>query len=227
MRIAKMDKIRNNLMKHSSIGGANMRYFKSYYLFIVITLLLTGCVGVETEKSPSNSKLTIESYNMSEKETLLISKTGVEQIKFFKLNGTLKEDDDLQFSVEVFENGKFKEELLKTWDELETKYNDSLISFGIIDNRDEEHSLKLLNGIPSGLATTFYSNNMTTSSFGLLIDRKMTLEKNKPIYLTAWLGTTKNELRSGGGTTGELPQGIEEAELAFIYKVLWTDKEKK
>ncbi|WP_231630228.1 hypothetical protein [Lysinibacillus sp. ZYM-1] len=66
-----------------------MRYFKSYCLFIVITLLLTGCAGVEAEKSPSNSKLTTESYNMSEKETLLISKTGVEQIKFFKLNGTL------------------------------------------------------------------------------------------------------------------------------------------
>lgn len=204
-----------------------MHYFKSCCLFIVITLLLTGCAGVETEKSPSNSKLTIESYNMSQKETLLISKTGVEQIEFFKLNGTLKEDDDLQFSVEVFENGKFKEELLKTRDELETKYNDSLISFGIIDNRDEDHSLKLLNGIPSGVATTFYSNNMTISSFGLLIDGKMTLEKNKPIYLTAWLGTTKNTLSSDGARTGELPLGIEEAELAFIYKVLWTDKEKK
>ena len=50
---------------------------------------------------------------MSEKERLLISKTGVEQIEFFKLNGTLKEEGDLQFSVEVFEKGKFKEELLQ------------------------------------------------------------------------------------------------------------------
>ncbi|MEO4052448.1 hypothetical protein [Solibacillus sp. CAU 1738] len=89
---------------------------------------------------------------MSEKERLLISKTGVEQIEFFKLNGTLKEDDDLQFSVEVFEKGKFKEELLKTWDGPETKYKDSLISFGISDTRDEDHSLKLINGIPTGLA---------------------------------------------------------------------------
>ena len=201
-----------------------MRYFKGYCLFIVIILLLTGCAGVEAGKSPSNSKLTIESYNISEKEALLISKTGVEQIEFFKLNGTLKEDEDLQFSVDVFENGKFKEELLKTWGELETKYNDSLISFGIIDNIDEVHSLKLLSGIPSGLATTLYPNNMTMSSFRLLIDEKMTLEKNKPIYLTALLNTTKNELSSGGGTTGELPQGIEEAELAFLYKVLWTEK---
>lgn len=208
-----------------------MRHFKGYCLFIIFTLLLTGCVGVEKsvekEKSPSNTKITIESYNMSEKERLLISKTGVERIEFFKLNGTLKKDDDLQFSVEVFEKGKFKEELLQTWDAPETKYKDSLISFGISDTRDEGHSLKLINGIPTGLATTFYSNNMTSSSFSKLLDEKMTLEKNKPIYLVAWLGTTKNGLSSGGGENGELPPGIEESELAFLYKVLWTDKEKK
>lgn len=204
-----------------------MRHFKGYCLFIIFTLLLTGCSGVEKEKSPSKTKITIESYNMSEKERLLISKTSVERIEIFKLNGTLKEDDDLQFSVEVFEKGKFKKELLKTWDEPVTKYKDSLISFGIIDTRDEDHSLKLINGIPTGLATTFYSNNMTSSSFSKLIDEKMTLEKNKPIYLVAWLGTTKNGLSSGGRENGELPRGIKDSELAFVYKVLWTDKEKK
>ena len=189
--------------------------------------MLTGCAGVEKEKSPSNMKITIESYNMSEKERLLISKTGVEQIEFFKLNGTLKEEGDLQFSVEVFEKGKFKEELLKTWDGPKTKYKDSLISFGISDIRDEDHSLKLINGIPSGLSTTNYSNNMTSSSFSKLVGEKVTLEKNKPVYLAAWLGTTKSELSSGGGENGEIPSGIEKTELAFLYKVLWTEKEKK
>ena len=210
-----------------------MRYFKSRYLFIIFVLLLTGCAGVEKEKplekekSPLNTEITIESYNMSEKETLLISKTGVGQIEFFKLNGTPKEDDELQFSVEVFKNGKFKEELLKTWDGTETKYQDSFISFGISDIENEEDSLKLITGTPSGLATTIYSNNMTSSSFGKLVDEKVTLEKNKPVYLVAWLGTTKYELSSGGGGNGELPLGIEETELTFLYKVLWTDKEKK
>lgn len=202
-----------------------MRHFKGYCFFIMFTLLLTGCAGVE--KSPSTTKLTIEPYNMSDQERLLISKTGVEQIEFFTLNGTLKEDDDLQISVEVFEKGKSKVELLKTWDEIETNYKDSLISFGISDSTDEDPSSKLINGIPSGLATTFYPNNMTTSTFSKLIDEKVTLEKNKPIYLAGWLGTTKNELRSSGVVNGELPPGIEEAELAFLYKVLWTDKEKK
>ena len=92
---------------------------------------------------------------------------------------------------------------------------------------DEDHSLKLITGIPSGLASTIYPNNMTSSSFSKLVGEKITLEKNKPVYLAAWLGTTKNGLRSGEGENGELPAGIEEAELAFLFKVLWTDKEKK
>ena len=67
---------------------------------------------------------------------------------------------------------------------------------------------------------------MTSSSFGKLVGGKVTLEKNKPVYLAAWLGTTKNKLSFGGGNKGELPSGIEEAELTFLYKVIWTDKEK-
>ena len=209
-----------------------MRHFKSRYLFIIFALLLTVCVSVEKEKplekekSPLTTQITIESYNMSEKENLLISKTGVGQIEFFKLNGTPKEDDELQFTVEVFKNGKFKEELLKTWDGPETKYQDSFISFGISDIENEGPSLKLITGTPTGNATTVYSNNMTSSSFSKLVSEKVILEKNKPVYLAAWLGTTKNELSSGKGKNGELPSGIEEAELTFLYKVIWTDKEK-
>ena len=213
-------------MKYQLQGGSKMRHFKGYCFLIVFALLLTGCAGEEKEKSPSNTKLTIESYNMSDKETLLISKTGVEQIGFFKLNGTLKEEDDLQFSVEVYEKGKFKEELLKTMGETEPKFKDTLISFGISDNGDEDNTIKLLNGVPSGLATTIYSNNMTGYSFTNLVDEKVTLEKNKPIYLAAWLGTTNYSLSSAIGGNGVLPSGIEESELGFIYKVLWTDKEK-
>lgn len=209
-----------------------MRNLIGYCLFIIFTLLLTGCEGVEKEKplekkkSPLNTHINIESYKMSEKESLLISKTGVGEIEFFKLNGTPKKDDELQFSVEVYENGKFKEELLKTWDGPETKYQDSFISFGTSGIENEGQPLKLITGTPSGLASTIYSNNMTSSSFRKLVGEKVTLEKNKPVYLAAWLGTTKNEMSFGGGENGELPSGIEEAELAFLYKVLWTDKEK-
>ena len=99
----------------------------------------------------------------------------MKQIEFFKLNGTLKEEDDLQFSVEVYENGKFKEELLKSWGVIETKYKDSFISFGISDLRNEEHSIKLLSGIPSGVVTKFYSNNMTGNAFRKLVGKKVSV----------------------------------------------------
>ena len=208
-----------------------MRNFIGCYLFIIFTLLLTGCVSVEKEKVKEkplpNAKIIIEPYNMSEKERLLISKTGVEQIEFFKLEGDLKEDDDLQFAVEVYENGKFKEELLTTSDEPKTKYEDSIISFGISNINPENLSLKLITGTPSGLVTANYSNNMTSSSFSKLVSEKVTLEKNKPVYLVAWVGTTKNELSSVGSENGELPADIEEAEVALLYRMIWIDKEKK
>lgn len=203
-----------------------MRFLKGSCLFMIFTLLLTGCTDAERKISSSNNKITIEPYGLSEKESLLISKTDVGHIEYFNLNGSLKEEDDLQFSVEVYENGKFKEELLKSWDEPETNYKDSFLSFGISDIDDENHTFKLINGIPSGLATTKYSNNMTSASFSRLVGSKVTLEKNKPVYLVVWQGTTNNELHSVGSENGELPEGLEETELAFLYKVLWTDKDK-
>lgn len=63
--------------------------------------MLTGCVDEGKEKSPSKTELKIESYSLSEKEKVLISKTGVQHIEFFKLNGTLKEEDDLQSKRKV------------------------------------------------------------------------------------------------------------------------------
>lgn len=199
-----------------------MQGFKRYYSLVILILLLSGCAGVEKDIPSSNAKITIEPYKISENESLLISKTGVENIEFFKLNGTLPEEDDLQFSVEVYEKGKLKEELLKSWGVNEKKYQESFISFGV---SDPNRSLKLLSGIPSGIASTTYSSSMTSSSLSNLISENVKLTKNKPVYLAAWLGTTKNELLTVESENGEFPTGgLEEAELAFLYKVLWTDK---
>lgn len=199
-----------------------MKYFKEFCLFILVAILLVGCA--EDEKTPSNTKLTIEPYTLNEKESMLVSKTGISHIDYFQLNGTLKEKEDLEFSVEVYENGKLKEELLKTWGELETHYKDSIISAGISNMGNEEYSLKLVYGVPTGHVETFYSDTMTASSFGKLIDEKITLEKNKPIYLAAWIGTTKDSLRSGGVGNGELPSRLEEAEQAIVFKMVWTNR---
>jgi hypothetical protein len=202
-----------------------MRCFKRSSLFAILVLLLTGCTSLD--KISFSAKLTIEPYNMSEHESLLISKSGVGHIGFFKLNGTLGEDDDLEFSVEVFENGKFKEELLKSWGAVDKKYKDSLISFGMSDFQGQDDSvkfMKLISGIPSGLATTSYPNDMTASSFGKLVGKKITMKKNEPVYLVVWAGTTTNSLRTIGSENGELPENIGEYETALLYKVVLTDK---
>ena len=185
-------------------------------------MLFAGCTGEET--APSKTKLTIEPYNISDQEMILVSKTDVMDIEFFELNGTLKEEDDLQFSVEVFEKGKLKEEILKSRGEIQTKFKDTIISFGVGDRNGKNKSLKLINGLPSGLATKYYSNDMTLTSISKLIEGKITLEKNTPIYLAVWLGTKKEELSSGVDSNEEILQAIKDTELVFLYKVLWTDK---
>ncbi|KXH81725.1 hypothetical protein [Sporosarcina sp. HYO08] len=73
-----------------------MRGFNRYCLYVILILLLGGCAEAGKGKASSNRKITIEPYTMSEKESLLVSKTGVGHIEFFQLNGTLAEDDDLQ-----------------------------------------------------------------------------------------------------------------------------------
>jgi hypothetical protein len=45
------------------------------------------------------SKLTVEPYELSEKEVQLVSKTGTGTIEYFKLNGKFDKGDVLAFSV--------------------------------------------------------------------------------------------------------------------------------
>lgn len=202
-----------------------MRNYK--WLVVMLMLLLTGCVHEENESSSTEttSALTITPYNMKEQESMLISKTDVGNIEFFKLNGTLTEKEDLQISVDVFEHGVYKEELLKTFNYPEKDYKNQFISFAVSGFDTENRQIKLTSGLPSGLATTTYTNKMTGFSFGRLIETAIHLKKNEPVYLAAWQGTTKNALRAVGIEKGNLPAGIENTELAFLYKIIWTDKE--
>lgn len=198
-----------------------MQRIKHYFWIGVLALLLTACGNAASSKT----EIIIKPYNMSEQERLLVSKTDVSSIVFFELSGTLAEADDLQMSVDVYENGKFKEELLKTWGAVEKRYKNELISFGLSGFGYEGDSFKLMSGIPSGLATADYTHGMTSSSFTDLINQKIILKKNEPVYLAAWIGTTTDSLRSLSEGNGELPEGIEEAELALVYKVVLTEQQ--
>lgn len=189
-------------------------------LLLSIALLLTGC-------AENKAKLTITPYTLSEKELELMSKTDVDQIDFFHLNGSLAKDQDLRFSVEVYKNGELAGELLSTQSEVKTEFDDTLLSFAIERfEEDEQRFLKLIAGIPSGKVTTNYDNTMKATTSTSLIKEKVQLELGKPVYLSAWAGTTKNEFEVIGSWNGGFPKGMEDKELAFLYKMVWTMDEK-
>lgn len=201
-----------------------MQHIKRYFGIGALILLLTACGNSESLKTD----ITISPYEMSEKESLLMSKADITSIAFFELSG-VSAKEDLKMSVEVYEKGVFQEELLSTWGPLEEMHKDELISFAISGFDQEEAPLKLMLGIPSGLATSTYTNDymkdVNGHSFSALIDEKITLQKNEPVYLAAWIGTTDGSLRSISGEIGQLPEGLEEADFALLYKVILTELE--
>ncbi|MDS9471557.1 hypothetical protein [Sporosarcina pasteurii] len=174
--------------------------------------------------SPGGKKLTIEPYKLSEKERQLIQRTGVFSIDYFEINGHL-DDADLQFSVVVYEDGKLKEELLKMYGMLDASFKNELISFGMFEtkNGEEKQQFTLEVGTPGGsLGSSTYETGMTASVYGALIDNKVTLEKEQPLYLAGWAGTTKDVIPTLRGENGQLPENLASYERALLLKVLWT-----
>lgn len=199
-----------------------MRYFKRFSLIIVFIFVLMGCSNIEKDTT-----LTITPYQLSDKEKSLIRKTDVNQIEYFYLNGILQEDDDIRFSIEVYENGILTQELLKLSGELQGKYVDSLISFGISLSGEGNRLIKVIAGLPTGHATTLLPNEMSMYAFSKLIEDKVILEKNKPIYLAYWSGNTSNNVSSitPNSESGNLPMNIDKLEFVLVYKALWTDRD--
>ena len=204
-----------------------MKQLLKWGMLISIVLLAAGCAGTEKKKIPTSTNLTVVPYILNEKEKELISKTGVDDIEFFKLNGTLKKGDDIQYTIVLYESGKFKQNMLVSFGELENVFQDKIISFGTSDTGTEKGSIKLLEGSPDGLATTEFEHKMTAWSFSRFVGEKVTLKKNKPVYLAGWSGTTKNSLRSLSSESGELPEGLKEMEIALLYKIEWTDAQEE
>lgn len=144
---------------------------KKLIMILLALITLAAC-------SPSAGKLTIEPYELSEKEQQLIERTGVFSIDYFNINGHL-DDADLQFSVEVYENGKLKEELLKMYGMLDASFKNELISFGLFEtkNEEEQQQFTLEVGTPGGsLGSSTYETGMTANAYGALIDNKVTFK---------------------------------------------------
>jgi hypothetical protein len=193
-------------------------------LSVLLILLLSGCAGVGG--SMTSTKLTVEPYELSEKEVQLVSKTGAGTIEYFKLNGKLDKGDVLAFSVETRKKGKMISDEMKSWGDHNGTYKDVIISFGTSEIGSENDVLNMMIGVPSGLVRGQQPDKMTMNTMCRTIDEKITLEKEKPAYLAMWKGTDGDSLSCATTEDGGLPKGLEEADVAYLYKVLWTDEEK-
>lgn len=200
-------------------GGRILRYYWQSFFLLSFLIILASC-------SESGSNVTIEPYELSEKEQLLVQKTGVEMISYFTMNGILAETEDIHYEVQTFKNGKNIEGAFSLRGELKRKLDNELISFGVYtyQSTEKKRVSTLLAGQPNGLSSASNEHTMSSYSFSPLVSEKVTLTKNKPVYLAAWVGTSKNTLESFGGNNGELPESIQNTELAFVYKITLVDK---
>lgn len=186
-------------------------------IWLPLVLFVTSC--------GSSNEITIEPYAVNDQEQLLIDKTGIGAIEYFKINGRLDDSLDIQFSVESYEEGELNETLFSTEDETMKEFKNDMISLGINEVQEGEESyVELISGTPSSLISGHYYEHTNASTFNNLITEKVTLEKDKPIYLAVWLGTESNELPATGSKQGDLPKEVEQVERAFVYKVLITEK---
>lgn len=197
-----------------------MKTFKCFISLIIVLSLLTGC----TKPVTNDYSITIKPYSLTEKEINLISRTGVKNIEFFTLNGNLGKGEDLEFVVEVYENGKLTENVFSTNNPVKKTYKNELISFAVGEKQSNNNQINLLIGSDGSLYTGVHENKMTSYGFQTIISDKITLKKDSPAYLAAWFGTTKNSLTGLSSKNGELPEGLDKIELVYLFKVVLKSK---
>ena len=193
--------------------------------------MLTSCSQqkevVKIKTSSNTSGLTIEPLKLNKKEKVLIEKTGVNFIEYFKLTGHLKKTEDIKIELEKYVNGKNNGESISSSDEPNLTFQDDILSFGI-QRLQEGKELNLLMGMPSGYSSTIQPiQKIKLSSYGKVLNKKIKLIKDTPVYLAAWMGTTKNEMHGGiEDEKGNFPEAIKQSEIAFLYKITVIDRKK-
>lgn len=191
---------------------------KKFLLVCMMVFLLSAC-------SSQGKGITIEPYSLSDQEQQLVSQTGVDMIEYFKLNGSLDELD-LNLSIEVYEDGELKEEILQMYGMLEETFKDEFVSFVLskYDVSEDDGMFDLKINSPGGsIGGGAYPSIDGASTYGLLLEEKITLEKDVPTYLAAWAGTTKDTLSTLHTEKGQLPENIDQYEQALLFKIVLTD----
>lgn len=195
---------------------------KRYWLLAVsMCLLLVGC---SQGKGNGSSTLTLEPYDLSDKEEKVVAATGRGSMFFFTLDGTLAKDMDLERTIEVYEKGKLVSDKPFQYDEEAKKYKHSLNSIGM---ESSEKELKILHGNESTFITMDEDpiSEENSSSATTLLTEKVELKKDTPVYIYG-MATSKNGEDTGslGLEDGEPAGGFKNSDRAYVYKITLVDR---
>ncbi len=195
---------------------------KRYWLLAVsICLLLVGC---SQGKGNGSSQLTLEPYDLSDKEEKVVAATGRGSMFFFTLDGPLAKDMDLERAIEVYEKGKLVSDEPFQYGEEAKKYKHSLNSVGM---ESSEKELKILHGSESTFITMDEDpipdeNGRSATS---LLTEKVELKKDTPVYVYG-MATSKNdgEYESLMLENGKPAGGFINSDKAYVYKITLVDR---
>jgi len=174
------------------------------------------------------NEITIEPYQLNEEEQKLVSITGV-NMNFFKLNGSLKENEDLNLYIQEYKNGEpsnFK--MLTELRTENTSFDNETISIGYnsFSLEGNESLYNWIIGSPSGSSSaTSYVKNIKSSSFLTTISEKVNLKRNEPVIIGIW-GGTKNGLIPTGlvSGNGELSEDFQKIDVAYVFMIELVEK---
>lgn len=184
-------------------------------LAMALTIGLAGCSAVD-------KGITVQPYELNEMEEELVTRTQVDFIEYFTLNG--KTDGlDLKHSVEVYEKGKLVDELLQSQGIIEEAYQNEIISFGLQKHKDMELFLTTNGSSASTEYEGLDDEEQGGSSYGTLLDKKVKLVKDEPVYLAVWAGTTGEIIASINSEGGKLPENLDSYDRAFLFKMELVD----
>jgi hypothetical protein len=169
--------------------------------------------------------LIIQPLKLTEKEKLLIRKTNTRDIKFFELNGSKRQEEQLVVYVIAYHNGKESEFHHVTAADIPSDFQGEILSFGISAEVEKQAPL-LLTGVPGGLVTSPILTVPTSSMLVANITKPVKLHKNKPVYIAYWLGASKNHL-SYTNHEGAFPEEVKEVESAYVYKITLVESKTK
>ena len=184
---------------------------KRFMLGVAMAIGLAGCSA--TEKG-----VTVEPYNLKGMEETLVSQTQVDSIDYFMLNGKTG-GLDLKYSVEVYEKGKLVDELFQSRGLIEENYKSELISFGLHNGKELELFVNTVGGTAMANGYPAKGHEEMASTYGSLIEEKITLTKDQPAYIAIWAGTKGNMISTLHGENGGLPDNLAQYDRAFLFKL--------